>query len=244
MRQNKTSICYDLIQSLTAKEYKENQLPQKSELQNNTISKKTLWNQFLRSFKMIHRKELIINETVIQNLKPLFYYFLKDSNFFECENLRNDISKPSFDKGLLIIGGYGLGKTDYFKVFEAVFKNIPSFRFKCYNSKELITCYESCVTPMDKKEFFEEKNRKLLFIDDISSERVASNYGLIDVTGEILAERYANNLRTFASCNYSNVNQCAEETLEALGLRYGDRIFDRLFEMFNIIEFKGKSFRI
>jgi DNA replication protein DnaC len=244
MRQNKTTKCIDLVQSITAKESSENKLSSHAEIHSKSLDKKSLWNQFLRSFKTIYNKELIINDSVIHNLKPLFYYFLNDSNFFECENLRSDISKPSLDKGLLIIGGYGLGKTDYFKVFQTVFKTLPTLRFKCYNSKELISGYESCITPIDKKEFFNEKNRRLLFIDDISSERVASNYGLIDVVGEILAERYTNNLRTLASCNYSNENQCVEQTLEALGIRYGDRIYDRLFEMFNIIEFNGKSFRI
>ena len=209
----------------------------------NNFFKMELWNCFLEAFQEMHGKEFQKYEEAINNLKTVFYYFLKDEKFFKCENLRGDISIPLFDKGLLIIGGFGLGKTDYFKVFERVFNNYPHLRFKFYTSKALVHQYEICQTPMDKQSFFKDTERKLMFIDDISSERIASNYGKFDVIDEVMINRYDNKLRTFATCNYTNNDNCAQETLKALGLRYGGRMYDRFHEMFNIIEFKGKSFR-
>ncbi|MEH6538264.1 MAG: hypothetical protein V7719_17840 [Psychroserpens sp.] len=219
------------------------QKPEKKMKPIEDLSKQELWKYFLKTFREMHGKKFKEDEIALNNLKVLFYYFLRDEKFYECENLRADITTPSFNKGLLIIGGYGLGKTDYFKVFESIFKSYPNLRFKFYTSKALVHQYEICQTPMDKQSFFKDVERKLMFIDDISSERIASNYGQIDVLDEVLIHRYDKKLRTFASCNYSKRNTCAKQTLVDLGLRYGGRLYDRFHEMFNIIDFRGKSSR-
>lgn len=211
--------------------------------QMNEISKEKLWKIFTKTFYEMFGKEFQKDEAALKNLKVLFYYFLRDEKFFECENLRTDITKPSFGKGLLIIGGYGLGKSDYFKVFEKVFQNYPSLRFRFYTAKGLVRKYERCQTPLDKDCFFKDVERKLMFIDDISSERLASNYGKIDVIEEVIVLRYDKKLITFTSCNYSNTDKCVNQTLHDLGLRYDGRIYDRFHEIFNIIEFKGLSYR-
>jgi DNA replication protein DnaC len=207
------------------------------------FSKKELWQKFIETFYAMYGKKIIQDTSTINNLKVLFYYFLGDEQFFECDNLRGDITNPSFQKGLLIIGGFGLGKTDYFKVFERVFVKLSNYRFKFFSSKELVAKYELCNTPLDKKSFFKDVDRKRMFIDDLRSERLASNYGKFDVIEEVLSFRYDRKLTTFTSCNYSNNNQCVKETIEELGATYGGRIYDRLYESFNIIEFTGKSYR-
>ncbi|MCG8182762.1 hypothetical protein [Tenacibaculum piscium] len=209
----------------------------------NELTKNEMWEKFKEIFHSMFGKEFKEDQDAIYNIKVLFYYFLQDRKFFKCENLRTDITIPSFQKGLLIIGGYGLGKTDYFKVFEKVFEKYANYRFKFYTSKDLVTKYELCQTAFDKDFFLKDVNRKRMFIDDISSERLASNYGKIDVIEEILSNRYNKNRITFASCNYSNNKECAKETIENLGVRYGPRIYDRLYEIFNVIEFRGKSYR-
>jgi DNA replication protein DnaC len=209
----------------------------------NKVSKEQMWQKFLETFCAMYNKEFIQNERTINNLKVIFFYFLKDEKFFDCDNLRGDIIKPSFEKGLLIIGGFGLGKTDYFKVFEKVFEKFNNYRFKFYSSKELVNKYELCQTAFDKKYFFKDISRKRMFIDDIASERIASNYGKIDVVAEVLSNRYDKRLITYASCNYSDKSFSSKKTLEYLGLRYGPRLYDRFYEMFNIIEFTEKSYR-
>lgn len=208
-----------------------------------SISKDEMWRLFLQTFYKKYGYQFIQNEESIGNIKILFYYFLKDEEFFKCKNLRSDITKPSFKKGLLIIGGYGLGKTDFFSVFEEVFRFHSDLRFKFYAAKELVLKYEHCASAAEKDYFFKDMSRQKMFIDDIASERFASNYGKVDIIQDVLTNRYDKKLLTYASCNYTNSDHCAKKTLEDIGFRYGPRIYDRFFEMFNVIEFKGLSLR-
>lgn len=241
MRTNKTNTASDLLSQFQVVHYnKKSDNKMKDEKK---YDRDSLWRNFLSKFNEIHGKKLMLSEESIKNLSVIFYYFLKEKKFFKSVNLRKDISEPSFDKGLLIIGGYGLGKTDFFKVFEAVFNVYPDLRFKFFTAKGLVRDFEKCQTPFDREHFFKKTERKQLFIDDINSEQEASNYGKKDVIEEILYNRYDYRLRTFVTCNYTNSDNCTIRTLEDLGKRYGGRIYDRLFEMFNVIEFKGRSLR-
>lgn len=207
------------------------------------ITKKELWHLFINTFKKLHGIELIQNTNSKHNLKALFLYFLQHEDFFSCENLRKDLSEPSFKKGILIIGGYGVGKTNFMKVFEEIFKNYRDLRFKYYSSKDVVLEYNHCQTPDDKSSYFFDLQRPVLYLDDINSENIASNYGKVEIIEEILMNRCELNLKTFASCNYTSEKNCASQTLLDLGERYGGRLFDRFHEMFNIIEFHGQSFR-
>ncbi|MBP94061.1 MAG: hypothetical protein CMC55_08090 [Flavobacteriaceae bacterium] len=207
------------------------------------MTKQQLWEYFCSQFYKMYGKSFIKNDDTLENLKVLFYYFLNDPEFFKANNLVTNLNKPDFNKGLLIIGGVGVGKTDYLNCFEAIFKPISSLRFKSYSAKHLVREYEKCASPMDKDYFFKDINRKRIFIDDIGSEKDASNYGLFDVVGEILFDRYSNKQKTFTTTNFVNTNYSVEETLKALGARYGHRIYDRLYEMFNIVTFTGQSLR-
>lgn len=239
MRTNETKKVADLLKQIEPTFNNNNNIVNNE----NEINRTHFWRDFKYTFAKKFNKKFIQDKRAIINLKVLFHYFLQEEKFFECENLRKDISVPSFHKGILIVGGYGLGKTDYFKVFETLFQKYNNLRFKYYTSKKLVQDYENCQTPLDKSSFFLEKERRLMFIDDVNSEREASNYGKVDVIGEILYQRYDNRLKTHIACNYSNSKNCAVRTLEDLGGRYGPRIYDRIFEMFNVVEFKGKSYR-
>ncbi|TYB79166.1 P-loop NTPase family protein [Bizionia myxarmorum] len=205
--------------------------------------KQELWNRFCSEFQKLYGKPLIKTKEILGNLEVLFHYFLKDPAFFKCKNLITTLNEPSFDKGLLIIGDVGVGKTDNMKCFENIFQPINSFRFKSYNAKSLVREYEKCASPMDKDYFFKDKDRKQIFIDDIGSENNASNYGLFDVIGNIISDRYDKNQVTYITTNFATSANSVEETLSALGEKYGHRVYDRLFEMFNIVTFTGQSLR-
>ncbi|MGY0391685.1 hypothetical protein ACW5R3_03855 [Bizionia sp. KMM 8389] len=207
------------------------------------LSKQELWEYFCNQFYWMYGKSFIKNDDTLENLKVLFYYFLNSSEFFESNNLVTGLNEPDLNKGLLMIGGVGTGKTAYLKCFEAIFKPVSSLRFKCYSAKKLVREFEKCATPIDKDYFFNDINRKRIFIDDIGSEKDASNYGLFNVVGDILSERYENKQKTFITTNFVSSNHSVEETLNGLGERYGHRVYDRLFEMFNIVIFTGQSLR-
>ena len=240
MRNSETNIVKEVIANFKMQSQNGNLAQKKEKI---LPSKVQLWNSFINNFERIYGKKFEQNEDTILNIKSLFFYFLEDPKFFGCENLIQNLNEPSFDKGLLIIGGYGIGKTAYLKTFESVFLDLPCLRFKGYSSKQLVNEYEKCSTPLDKDYFFQDKDRIRLFIDDIGSEDKASNYGMYDVIENIISNRYEKRQVTFATTNFASPSHDVEETLEALGLRYGNRIYDRLFEMFNILVFDGKSFR-
>ncbi|OIQ22174.1 MAG: hypothetical protein BM557_02020 [Flavobacterium sp. MedPE-SWcel] len=89
------------------------------------------------------------------------------------------------------------------------------------------------------------------YFDDLKTERIASNYGKVNIFKELLEERYnrvdpktKKRLKTFVTCNFKEgFEDNLEKAVDEFGEKYGSRVWDRMFEMFNIIEFKGKSFR-
>ena len=235
-----------------SKKYIRNMLSQKEETPFKTTAL-LLGNVFKTKFAMVHGKEFENTEFTKNNILPLVYYFSKDPRFFECENL-SKLSTPSFDKGILIVGHFGNGKTAAMRVFERIFQNIKGMSFKGYTANEVVGMFEKCTDDASKKEFERKMNLGSRYFDDIKTERIASNYGKVNVFKDILETRYNNRIqiangktttnKTFATCNFKdgyegNMEVAVDEFLE----KYGGRVYDRLFEMFNIIEFKGKSFR-
>lgn len=207
------------------------------------FTKKQLWYEFIVEFKSEYDENFKESPENLLNIKVLFFYFLKDNKFFKCDNLIRGSNNPSFKKGLMVIGSYGVGKTSYLKVFEKIFNRYKTLRFKSYSAKELVNNYEVCQKPFDKSYMLEKTSRPRLFIDDINSERIASNYGNCDVVEEILFKQNERKHITYVTCNYTNPNNNMDQTLFDLGVRYDGRMHDRFFKMFNIIEFKGKSMR-
>lgn len=210
------------------------------------ITKKWLWESFLENYKIVNGKDFIQNEETLFNVKPIFYYFLKDENFIFCENV-NPLSKPSFEKGLLLVGGYGNGKTSIMKTFEKIFLNIKGFNFKIYNTKEVVKIFEGITAESEftKRDFDTKMNQGTKLFDDLKAERDASNFGKVNLISEILEIRYLNKRLTHATMNYKEgFDGDIVASVDEIALKYGDRVYDRVYEMFNIIEFKGKSFRV
>lgn len=203
-----------------------------------------LFSAFKKYFFEVNGKHFELNETTRENIAPFLYYFSKDEKFFDCKNLTN-FSKPSFHKGLLVIGNFGNGKTSVFKTFEKIFKNIPGYIFNGYSANQVVTEFEKCNDDILRKEFEQKMFKGKRYFDDLKTERIASNYGKVNIFKEILEERYNQKSLTHISCNYKDgFPNDLNEALKEFGEKYGGRVYDRLFEMFNIIEFKGKSFRI
>lgn len=203
-----------------------------------------LFTVFKNTFLELNGKKFELNDVTRENIAPFLYYFSKNEKFFKCKNLSN-LSKPSFDKGLLVIGDFGNGKTSVFKTFEKIFKNIPGYIFTGYSANHVVVEYEKCTNDILRKEFEQKMFKGKRYFDDVKTERTASNYGKVNIFKEILEERYNQKSLTYISCNYKEgFPNDINEALSEFGEKYGGRVYDRLFEMFNIIEFKGKSFRI
>jgi len=207
------------------------------------ITKQQLWDLFLLKFFEIYGKKFEQTPETIENIKPIMLYFLKDQAFFDCKNISN-LSVPSFEKGLLIIGNFGNGKTATMTTLEAVFKTFKGYSFKGYSANEVVEMYEQCGDDTLKAEFDQKVNLGVRYFDDVKTERVASNYGKVNLFKDIFEIREKANLITHVTCNFKDgFPNDIQAALDEFEEKYGSRVYDRLFKMFNIIEFKGKSFR-
>lgn len=209
------------------------------------IDKMKFWNSFKNNFIIENGKEFNeFQKGALDNARTIFYYFLKDKKFFKMPNLYKEKNKPDFEKGLLIIGGCGVGKTAIMKTLEACFYISNPHRFKSYNANEIVQLFEKCNSAQDKGDFFDKMNLGKILIDDITTERMASNFGKVNVVKEIIEQRYSKRKLTYATANYDdNFPNDIDAALTNIGAFYGSRVYDRLFEMFNIIIFNGKSIR-
>ena len=194
----------------------------------------------------------------------LIAYFLQRGNFKRSPLIYKEKkdSIVSFDKGLLIIGGYGCGKTSIIKAFHKLFNNAftmpvyvkdknentqPLRRYKLHfgfiTTNKLVSDYEVLNNEAEREVFWTRHLNFPKYFDDLMTERKANNYGKVDLMKDILEERYSKKALTMASCNFAEENNTVKGTLEAIADRYGERVYDRLYSMFNIVVLNGRSLR-
>ena len=208
------------------------------------LAKKELWNRFSKAFFENEGCKFVQTPATLENVKTLFYYFLSDEeNFLKCKNI-NLSSQPSLQKGLLVIGDFGCGKSSVFWALEKALKNVKGANFRGFTANQIVSDFERCTNIADKDFFYDMMFKGTRYFDDVKTERVANNYGKADLLKDILETRNRNRARTYITCNYAKgkVGDISSALLE-FKTRYGERVYDRLFQDFNIIEFKGDSFR-
>lgn len=191
--------------------------------------------------------------TYLQKLVPSFKLDNNSSNAIRTISeyaTRNDLflndRSRSFDKGLLIMGRVGCGKTIMLSAlsnFINLFFYKRQYEFNSINLKTKFIPVYSFVEGFTSKgyDIFSEGIKignlnislmcDLLFIDDIGSENIVSNYGnTTNVIGELILRRYDKKLKTFATTNLDPT------TLKTF---YGDRVYSRMIEMFNFLILDG-----
>jgi len=214
---------------------------------NIVVNRKDFMELFKTTFKEIWKKELILDDESEKFLHTIMCYFYRRECFFRSPYLRKDFNEPSFEKGLLIIGNPGLGKSAFLKTFEVIFRikchTNMNFYFLFSDVNDVICEFESLQT-YQKEEFYQTQSKGFRCYDDIKSERQASNFGISNLMQDILHSRYNSRQKTILITNFNDKypNDC-EKALDELGEKYGSRIYDRIFEMFNIIVVKGTSKR-
>lgn len=233
------------------------------------IDPEAMYQLFLKVFEIVNGKKFdeSQNEYASRKLaRTLMLYFIRNSNFLNSP-LLNSKSVPDRNKGIAIFGDYGVGKSAIINTFHHIFRVANDTRvmikdytgteqmlgryklgFGSYTSNSVVMEYER-INKADKEEnreyylsqFIRKHHHGFKNYDDVMAERTASNYGKIEIFKEIFEERYTNRGRTIISLNY--VNGSLEDTLDAYAGKYGERLYDRFFEMFNILEIRGKSLR-
>jgi energy-coupling factor transporter ATP-binding protein EcfA2 len=232
-----------------------------------------LYHGFIKAFIKLNHKNYELTEDSILNIKAIVKYFSNDPSFFDCERLIKSIGDrnliPSFKKGILIVGDFGNGKSTIMQTFEHLidhnykialekkWRNIrdwENLRFKIKACRSIASEYEFLKKEDSKQDFLNKYSRFNYCFDDITKEQIASNYGLKNVIQIILENRYDDIFvkireekrinKTHGTLNYhKDYPGNLKMAIQSLGLKYEPHMYDRVLELFNIVEFKGKSFR-
>lgn len=213
------------------------------------------WNaeEMLEYVSSIRAQQIGFNLTIDEHnqkiITALCHYTTGNQVGFEtvCRDMYadNEIARNqnwSVDKGILLIGDVGRGKTALMRLF--AFNKWASYDM--LNCVELASLYASdgpetidfmsqCrIIPKDARYFFQEQIGRCF--DDLGSEEDKVYYGnKTNVMAEILLKRYANRHKF----GFNKTHVTTNMTLPDLKSRYGSRVFSRLHEMFNILELTG-----
>lgn len=153
------------------------------------------------------------------------------------------------DRGALLLGDIGVGKTIMMKTMQTAFKDTPR-RFMWVNCLAFKDMLDEGMKPVEIKFLYGKSLKCDLYIDDLGLGQVEyRDYGNVtNVVGEILFERdelfISDGYLTHMSSNIPTTVPAesgpAKKSLERL---YGDRVLDRMKQMNNLIVWKGKSLR-
>ncbi len=218
------------------------------------LNSKEIVFEWKRNFESIAKTKLVLNNQVQNLLWTLAFYFSGEEKFFDSPLVLQN-HNPSLEKGLLIIGDYGTGKSTALKVMQHVLQGSQRHFYMAFAPSVVDRFEEAKATkfPEAVNAFWNTHQSQERCYDDVFSERMASAYGKVDVVREILEKRYDRKLTTHIIANYASPHDAnglftnrksISETLEFIKVRYGSRVGSRAVEMFNVIEVKGDSFRV
>lgn len=194
------------------------------------VDKNLIWKLFQK-----HKPTgFILNDGNSEIIYTILLYFLKDPYFDKYGIIKNNASN---EKGLLIYGDYGVGKTQIFKIIRKIGRELCKihcydFWFPEVSAGSFVDAYMASTKRKEASFNLEDYYEGKLYIDDLGYERKAFNRD--EILGNVLFERNRNGCKTFVTTNL---------TPTAISEKYGERIGDRLPEMFNMIPWKGESFR-
>lgn len=195
-------------------------------------TKTEVFNYLVSEIKKLIKKE--DEDKKYNNQNEAFYsllagYIAHDKYFKENTNglIKN---KPSLKKGLLISSPVGVGKTSIIKIFVNV------TNYKLVNLIDIKDDWDqlhsfNCTNRHQIKNKYCSRN-VMLFVDEAGREEKTSNRKY--VLEEIIEIRHKKGL---------NISLLSNNNLNELKYKYGEYVSDRLNQMCNIIELKGKSLR-
>lgn len=158
------------------------------------------------------------------------------SNFLLRKNAKGENTRKC---GLLLQGLPGTGKTTLMK---AMFYTID-FLYDTYDKEKCVRFYTKVATlselqKNDKTKLNKVKCCDVLFLDDIGfsgENEIVNEYGNKTIPFiDIMEYRYDRKLMTVATTNL---------TSQELKSRYGERIYSRFCEIFQVLPFTGKDYR-
>ncbi len=174
---------------------------------------------------------------------------IKVLNFF-CAYMAQDLKalqklKGNIKKGILIQGSNGSGKSFLFEILDRIYNNNNAKHWKIHfveaimlpeKYRRYISNPQIAANDLD---FYEYYSKGTILIDDLGAEKKLKHFGNeVEIIDQMIQLRYntfkKKGLKTFVTTNLS---------LEDIKERYGLRSYDRIFEMFNILQLSGPTRR-
>lgn len=152
-------------------------------------------------------------------------------------------SFPIVDKGLLIIGPPGIGKTHLALAAMKQAVRTTGARAKYYDTRGLLTQIRSTYNSLTKTAEMDVirpvMEAELLVLDDLGAERLTD--WVEETMNVIVNSRYNAKLPTIFTSNYEDTP--GSEDMNSLLVRVGFRLHSRLREMCEFLEYDGPDYR-